>query len=190
MILNVPGKYNVLNATATIIAAHQLGVKAEAIRKGLKKFTGSSRRFELMGDIKGILLYDDYAHHPIEIKAMLKAARDWLPGKRIIAIFQSHTFSRTKALLTEFSKSFSSADEVIINDIFSSARETDNLGLTGKMFADEVKKHHPKVTYCSGKKQTIKHLLDHSLKGDAIFTIGAGNNFLWHKDIKKALKNR
>ncbi|MEA3355126.1 MAG: UDP-N-acetylmuramate--L-alanine ligase [Patescibacteria group bacterium] len=190
MILNVPGDYNILNATATIIASHQLGIKPEKIKIGLKKFLGSSRRFELIGQIKGISLYDDYAHHPTEIKAMLKAAKNWLPGKRIIAIFQSHTYSRTKALLTEFSKSFNSADIVLINDIFSSARELDNLGLTGKIFSDQVKKYHPKAKYCSGKKQTITYLLDHALKGDAIFTIGAGNNFLWHKDIIKALKQR
>lgn len=190
MVLNVPGNYNVLNATAVIIAAHQLGVKAEKIKEGLKKFTGSSRRFELMGKVKDIFLYDDYAHHPIEIVSLLKAAKDWFPGKRIIAIFQSHTFSRTKTLLTEFSKSFTAADTVIINDIFSSARETDNLGLTGKIFAQEVKKHHPNVKHCAGKNQTIDYLLNHTLKGDVIFTIGAGNNFLWHKDIKKALKQR
>ncbi|MBU1085091.1 MAG: UDP-N-acetylmuramate--L-alanine ligase [Candidatus Beckwithbacteria bacterium] len=190
MILNVPGNYNIQNATATVIAAHQLGVKPDKIKVGLKKFIGSSRRFELMGQVKGILFYDDYAHHPIEIKAMLKAAKNWLPGRRIIAIFQSHTYSRTKALLTEFSKSFDSADIVLINDIFSSAREVDNLGLTGKIFTQEVKKYHPKVNYCSGKKQTIDYLVNHALKGDVVFTIGAGNNWLWHKDIIKAIKTR
>ena len=190
MVLNVPGAYNVLNATAAVIAAHQLGVKSDKIKAGLKKFQGSSRRFEFKGEVKGILLYDDYAHHPIEIASLLKAAKNWLPDRRIIAVFQSHTFSRTKTLLQEFSKSFKHADTVLINDIFSSARETDNLGLTGQIFADSVKKHHPKVKYCSGKSQTIKHLVDHSLKGDAIFTIGAGNNFLWHQDIIKALKKR
>jgi UDP-N-acetylmuramate--alanine ligase len=189
-ILSVPGQYNVLNATASIIAAHHLGVSAEKIQAGLKKFTGAKRRFEFIDKVKGIELYDDYAHHPIEIKALLKAARDWLPGKRIIAIFQSHTYSRTKVLLNDFAKSFNLASQVLINQIFASAREKDNLGISGKILTQAIKKHYSQTFYCPGKKETINHLLEHSQKGDAVFTIGAGNNWLWHQDILKALKQR
>jgi len=129
IILNVPGEYNVLNATAAMIVAYKLGVAPAKIQAGIKKYTGTKRRFEYINTVKGIDLYDDYAHHPIEIKALLKAAKDWLPGKRIIAIFQSHTYSRTKVLLNDFAKSFHHAHQVIINHIFASAREKDNLPL-------------------------------------------------------------
>jgi len=190
LILNAPGEYNVLNATAAIIVAHQLGVPAEKIQTGIKKFIGTKRRFEFIGKVKGIELYDDYAHHPIEIKALLKATKDWLPGKRIIAIFQSHTYSRTKALLNDFAQSFHDAHQVIINQIFASAREKNKLGISGKTLTKAIKKYSSQVYYCPDKNTTIKHLLEHSQKGDAVFTIGAGNNWLWHQDILKALKTR
>lgn len=188
MILSVPGRYNVLNATAAIAAANFLGVSVNKIKRGIKSFTGTKRRFEFIATIKGVSLYDDYAHHPSEIKAVLQAARDWLPGKRLIPVFQSHTYSRTKALLQDFAASFTDADLVVINDIFSSARETDNLGLTGRIFAAEVKKHHAQVFYCSGKTATLEFIRSHCKKGDVLLTLGAGNNFLWHKDILKTLK--
>lgn len=187
-ILNVPGQYNVLNAVAAIACAHQLGVSVEKIQAGLKAFTGTSRRFEFIGEANGILLYDDYAHHPIEIRALLKAARQWFPGKRIFAIFQSHTYSRTKALLAEFARSFAQADQVVINDIFASAREKDNLGLTGLKLTQAIKKHQPHVSYCPGKEETIEFIANHVRPGDVVFTVGAGNNFLWHQDILKALR--
>ncbi len=190
MVLNVPGSFNALNAVSVVAACNHIGLSAKKIETGLRSFTGTKRRFEHIDTIKGIDLYDDYAHHPIEIKCLLKAARAWLPDRKIFAIFQSHTFSRTKVLLKQFSQSFKDADHVLINDIFASAREKDNLGLTGKIFAAEVKKYHRTVKYCQGKAETIKYLVDHAQKNDVIFTIGAGNNFLWHKDIKKALKSR
>jgi len=169
---------------------YHLGLSANKIQLGLNAFTGSKRRFEYINTVKGIDLYDDYAHHPVELKALLKAAKAWLPGKRIFAIFESHTYSRTKTFLSQFSQSFQDADYVLINDIFSSARETDNLGITGESFTQEIKKHHPQAHYCKGKTETIEFLVDHATKNDAIFTIGAGNNWLWHQDIIKALNHR
>ena len=187
-VLNVPGDYNVLNATAAIASSYNLGISLDKINSSLKKFTGTKRRFEFIGEVKKIQLYDDYAHHPIELKALFKAAKDWFPGKKIIAIFQSHTYSRTKTLLTEFAQSFKDADTVLINDIFSSARETDNLGLTGEIFAGVVKKHHYKTYYCPDKKATIKYLKNNVTKDNVIFTVGAGDNWLWHQNILKTLK--
>lgn len=190
IILNVPGDFNALNAVSSIIAANHLGLSAKMIQTGLKQFTGTKRRFEYIGTSKGIDLYDDYAHHPIELIALLKAAKTWLPDKRIFAVFQSHTYSRTKVLLKEFSKSFNKADYVLINDIFSSAREKDNLGMSGEVFTNAIKKHHPQTHYCPGKPETIKFLIDHATKEDVIFTLGAGDNWLWHKDLLKAIKQR
>ena len=188
LIINLPGNYNALNSVAAVAASYHLGVSPEKIKLGLKRFTGVKRRFEFIGEAKGVSLYDDYAHHPTEIQAVLAAAKNWLPGKRLIVIFQSHTYSRTKALLTGFAKSFELGDVVIINDIFSSARETDSLGLTGPVFEKEVKKYHHHVYYCPGEVETLNCLQKIAAKNDVIFTLGAGNNWLWHKQIIKCLK--
>jgi len=188
LILSLPGDYNALNAIAALAGAHHLGLSQPKIYQGLTKFTGSQRRFELIAKVKGISLYDDYAHHPTEIKALLKAAKVWLPSRRLIIIFQSHTYSRTKNLLQEFSQSFTQADIVLVNDIFASARETDNLGLTGKSLTQSIKQFHPQTVYCPDKIATLAYLKDTMAKGDVIFTVGAGNNWLWHQDIIKIIK--
>ena len=189
-ILHAPGKYNVLNATAAIIAAHQLNVSPEKIQAGVKAYTGTKRRFEFINQVKGIELYDDYAHHPIEIQALLKATKDWLPGKRIFAIFQSHTYSRTKTLLNQFAQSFNQAHKVIINDIFASAREKEDLSINGEILTQAIKKYNSQTFFCPGKTATIKFLKENLVKGDVIFTMGAGNNWLWHKDILKAIRGK
>ncbi len=183
MILTLPGNYNLLNATAAIVTAYNLGASTQKLQAGIKTFTGVKRRFELISEVKKISLYDDYAHHPTEIKAVLQAAREWFPDRRLIPIFQSHTYSRTKALLTEFSQSFSQADLVVINDIFASAREKDNLGLTSKSFSNSVAKHHRQVYYCPGKAATLAFIKHYCRSGDILITLGAGNNWLWHKEI-------
>ncbi|MFH0943068.1 MAG: UDP-N-acetylmuramate--L-alanine ligase [Candidatus Beckwithbacteria bacterium] len=190
LILNVPGEFNALNAVAAIVACHHLGVSQARIYAGLRKFFGARRRFEFIAEIKKIALYDDYAHHPSEIKALLEAAKAWLPQRRLIIIFQSHTYSRTKALLPEFNRCFTQADVVLINDIFASARETDNLGLTGKSFTQSLQAHHPQAIYAPDKATTLNYLSKHILTGDVIFTVGAGDNWLWHKEIIKLLQNR
>ncbi|MCX6817183.1 MAG: UDP-N-acetylmuramate--L-alanine ligase [Candidatus Beckwithbacteria bacterium] len=190
LIINLPGNYNALNSVAAVAAAHHLGVSPDKIILGLKRFTGVKRRFEFIATVKGVSLYDDYAHHPTEIQAVLSAAKNWFPGKRLITIFQSHTYSRTKALLSDFARSFELADEVIINDIFPSAREKDNLGLIGPIFSQEVKKYHSRVHYCPGEPETMNCLKKIVAKNDVIFTLGAGNNWLWYKQIIKLLKTR
>src|SRR3989344_755986 len=111
--LKVPGRHNVLNAVAAMIAAHQAGVDWSALKRGILEFTGTKRRFEKIGERRGVIFYDDYAHHPAEIRATLAAARSWYADRRIIVVFQPHTYSRTKALLTEFAQSFGDANVVI-----------------------------------------------------------------------------
>lgn len=189
MILNVPGRFNLLNACAALAVAYNLGVPVDKLSVGIKKFIGTKRRFELIGTVKKISLYDDYAHHPSEIKAVLQAAKEWFPDNRIIPIFQSHTYSRTKSLLKEFCQSFTDADLVVINDIFASARETDNLGLSSRDFAAAIQAHHSQVYYCPGIKETLSFVKQHSRPGDILITLGAGNNWLWHREIIKTLKN-
>jgi len=186
--LKVPGKFNVLNATAAFAVGTFLGVDAKIIKEGLKSFNGSRRRFEFIGEVNGIKLYDDYAHHPTQISVTLKAARTWFPGKRIIAIFQPHTFSRTKALFDEFARAFSDANIVILTDIYASAREKPIPGINSRLLAQETQKHHHNTIYLKGKEEVTEYLSEQTKPGDIIFTMGAGDIFLWHQDILKSLK--
>jgi UDP-N-acetylmuramate--alanine ligase len=187
--LDLPGKFNVLNAAAAFAVSTFLGVNPKLIIKGLKSFKGIKRRFEFIGEINNIKLYDDYAHHPTEIKAALGAARAWFPGKRIIAIFQPHTFSRTKALFNEFARAFSGAEVVILTDIYASAREKSIKEINSRLLAQETQRYHPKAVYCPGKKEVIEYLAEQTKPDDIIITVGAGDIFLWHKDILKSLKS-
>jgi len=185
--IKVPGRFNVLNATAVFAVGTFLGLRAETIKNGLASFGGTKRRFELVGEVGKVRLYDDYAHHPGEIKATLAAARKWLPGRRLIAIFQPHTYTRTKALFNEFARAFSQADIVVITDIYASAREKDDLGINSRLLTDETAKYHPRVVYCSGEKEVAAFLKETVKEGDLVFTLGAGNLFLWHQSILAAL---
>jgi len=186
--IRVPGRYNVLNATAAFAVGTFLGLDAKTIKEGLVRFTGTKRRFEFIGEFEGIKLYDDYAHHPNEIKEVLLAAQKWFPQNRLIAIFQPHTYSRTKTLFDEFTKAFSLAKIVIITDIYASARETDTLGVSGKLLAQEAQKYQANVLYKSSEKEVVEFLGNEAKPGDIIITIGAGSIFQWHKEILKALR--
>jgi len=187
--LRVPGRFNVLNATATFAVGAFLGMNFQVIKRGLEEFEGTKRRFEFIGEARGIKIYDDYAHHPTEIKQVIAAARQWFGENRLIVVFQPHTYSRTKILLEEFAKVFNDASLVVISEIYASAREKDNLGISGKILAEKIAKYHPKVFYKAGEEEVVEILKKETKAGDIIFTMGAGNIFLWHKTILKALKN-
>jgi len=185
--LRIPGRFNLLNAAAAFIVARHGGVKPEEIKKGLLAFKGTKRRFEFIKKIKGISLYDDYAHHPLEIKATLKAAKNWFPKKRLIAVFQPHTYSRTKSLLADFAQAFSKADLVVITDIYASAREKPDPAVSGQVLAAEIKKHQPAVCYQPGEKEVARFLKEEARIGDVLFTLGAGDIFNWHDSILKVI---
>lgn len=187
--LYVPGRFNVLNSTAAFIAGRFLGIDDNILTKGLYEFLGSQRRFEKVGEINEVLVYDDYAHHPIEIVSILRASREWFPKRRIVAVFQPHTYSRTKSLFSQFARSFKEADVVVIMDVYASLRETDTLGVNSELLAKETQKHHKNTHYTKGHKETLKFLLANTQKGDIILTLGAGNIFYIHKDLLRGLKN-
>lgn len=181
--IKVLGRHNVLNATSAMIAAHQAGVSWDELRKGILAFTGTKRRFEKIGERRGVTFIDDYAHHPTEIAATLAAARSWYPDRRIIVVFQPHTYSRTNALLTEFSKSFGDANLVLLTDIYASARESDTLGLTETTLVTETAKHHGNVYYTKDK-QAVGRLLSKTLKvRDVVIFMGAGDIYNWGSEI-------
>lgn len=182
-ILHVPGRHNVLNATAAAACALSYGISWNDIKKGLAKFSGTKRRFEKLGEAHDIVVYDDYAHHPKEIQASLEAARDWFPNKKIITIFQPHTYSRTKALLDDFANSFRSSDTVLLTDIFASAREKDTLGITTKTLVEKTALYHKDVQYTKNKEETIKYLRRIVSPGSVIILMGAGDIYEWGKDI-------
>lgn len=185
--IKIPGRFNIMNAVAALAASSFFGIDFELAKKGLEKYEGVKRRFEFIGEKFGIKLYDDYAHHPNEIRETLLAARSFFPGKRIIVVFQPHTYSRTKALFEEFSQAFNLANEVIITDIYSSAREKDTLGMSGKGLAASVSRFNPHVVFCAGEREVVKSLKEKARDGDVIITMGAGSIFQWHEAILKAV---
>lgn len=172
--LEVPGRHNALNAAGAVAMAHQFNAKIEKIREALSGFEGTSRRFEYIGKKNGAILLDDYAHHPEEIKATLKAAREFFPKRRIWCIFHPHTFTRTKALLSEFSQSFEDADRVIILDIYGSAREIQG-GVHSKDLVDLAQKYHQNVQYVPTISEAIECLAGKIGREDLVIAMGAGN---------------
>ena len=184
LVINIPGEFNIRNATATFIVGVILGISENNLRKGLVAFQGCRRRFEKMGQYKGALLYDDYAHPPSEIVSVLKATRGWYPQKRIVAIFQPHTFSRTKALFNDFSKAFKNADVVGFMDIYASARESFDATVSSEGLADEVKKYHENVYYLGKHEETLKWNDENVKKGDIVLTMGAGDIFHLYDKLK------
>ena len=186
-VLKVPGVHNVANATASIIASHAAGLSWADIKTGLLAFTGTKRRFEKLGEVAGALFYDDYAHHPHEIEATLAAARRWYPARRIVAVFQPHTYSRTKALLPEFSRAFKGADMTILTDIYASARESDTLGISGKTLVDEVSNRQKAVFYGKDAGKVAELLQKELQVGDVVIFMGAGDVYTWEKDVMAKL---
>ena len=173
--LKVPGQHNLWNASAVMTTALELGVKAETIKKALTSFQGTSRRFEIKGQSKGILLIDDYAHHPTEIQVTLQAAKELYPQKKIWAVFQPHTFSRTEALLKDFASAFKQADQVIILDICGSAREKSGQ-VHARDLVREIRKYKEgKVKYIPTIKETAEYLKKQAQAGQVVLTMGAGD---------------
>ncbi len=186
--LKVAGRHNALNAAAAAGACRGIGLSWEQISKGLLAFAGTKRRFEKIGSKGGVVVYDDYAHHPREIKATLAAARSWYPRATIITVFQPHTYSRTKALLNDFAKAFTVADIAITTDIYPSARETDNLGIRGETLANEVAKYHARAYYAPNQLKVLELLRQKVTSSSVIILMGAGNIYTWSKIIMQNLK--
>jgi UDP-N-acetylmuramate--alanine ligase len=173
--LQLPGLHNVKNALAAIAVADHLGLDLAGVGTALREFRGTKRRFEHKGTADGVIVIDDYAHHPTEIRATLAAARGRYPDRQIWAVFQPHTYSRTKALLTEFAESFGYADHVIVVDIYP-AREYDNLGVSA---ADIVARMaHPDARHIAGLDEAIGYLTQRLKPGDVLITLGAGDGYL------------
>lgn len=185
--LRVPGKHNVLNALATIVVADWLGLPFETVRSTLTDFRGVGRRFEIKSEVNGVIIVDDYAHHPTEIEATLAAARERFPGRRIWAVFQPHTYSRTRALMDEFARAFTDADEVIVLDIYA-AREIDDLGVSAQQLVARMP--HPHARHIAGRHAAADYLVAHVRPGDVLITMGAGDGYMVGEWVLDALESR
>lgn len=172
--LTVPGIHNVYDALAAITTSQAYGIKFEDMQKSLSKFCGAKRRFEFKKTIaQNVELYDDYAHHPTEIKATLAAAKQ-KEHNRIIAAFQPHTFSRTKELLTDFSNAFKDADIVLLMDIYA-AREVDDGTISSNDIVKLINKNEEKAFYTQTLEKTAQKIKEIVKPGDIVLSIGAGN---------------
>ncbi len=168
----VPGRHNVQNALAAIVVAQLAGVPLPVLRDTLADFHGAARRFDVRGEINGITVVDDYAHHPTEIRATLAAAKDRYPGRRIIAVHQPHTYSRLRNLMAEFAAAFADADVVLICDIYAS-RETDSLGVHSRDLVAAMS--HPDVSYVGSLEGALAEIRGLAKPGDVLITLGAGD---------------
>lgn len=171
--LSVPGVHNVSNALAAVATADSIHVPFDAIARGLLSFTGTDRRFEYKGVKGGVTVIDDYAHHPTEIRATLAAAQNY-PHKQLWCVFQPHTYTRTKAFFHEFAEALSLADHLVLADIFA-ARETDDLGISSKDLADEIRRLGCDAHYFPSFDDITRFLENACLEGDMLITMGAGN---------------
>ena len=181
--LTVSGYHNIYNSLATAAVALECGLNGDEIKDGLEAFCGAARRMEYKGEQNGARVYDDYAHHPTEIRATLEGAKQTVEQcGRLFCVFQSHTYSRTAALLDEFAEALSVADRTIICDIYA-ARETDTLGITPELFASKIKG----ACACHGFCEPAQILKNELREGDVAIIMGAGD--VWkvfeHLELKK-----
>ena len=173
LVLRVPGLHNIDNALAAMYTAYLGGIPFEHSAKHLGEFTGTGRRFEILYDKDDVVIVDDYAHHPTEVKATIKAAKDG-GFKRVVAVFQPHRYSRVQELYKEFGESFGDADVIIIDDIYS-AWEDRIEGVTSEMIVEEIKKHGETPLYFGDKEKLLQYLVKEKQPGDILLLMGAGD---------------
>jgi UDP-N-acetylmuramate--alanine ligase len=184
--VKVIGNHNALNALAAIITCLEIGLPVDKIKKGLMEFTGSMRRLEYMGELaSGAVVYDDYAHHPTELKKTLGALRAQYPNKKIVAVFQPHTYSRTKKLLEEFIRSFNDVDTVILTQIYSSLREEPDPDISSFILSDRMKQETGNVFYLETLSDVVKYLNESKFRSDTVIvTMGAGDVYKIHSKLQ------
>lgn len=172
--LNVPGMHNALNAAAATAVAETVGVTPQTSQKALEAFTGTWRRFEYKGEYNGAKVYDDYGHHPTEIKATLQGARELYPDKKITLVFQSHTFSRTHELFDDFVDVLGSADRTIVLPIYA-AREENTYGVSHTQLADAVRKKNQNVLPLDTFDDAVEEIKKSVGENDVVIVMGAGD---------------
>jgi UDP-N-acetylmuramate--alanine ligase len=186
--LQIPGKHNVQNALAAISVGLELEVSFAKVKSGIEKFTGVYRRWEKKGEINGIALYDDYAHHPTECKATLSGVKAGWRRHRVICVFQPHLYSRTRDFYEEFGKAFLLADVLIVTDVYP-AREEPIQGITGELITNAAKQYgHKDVQYVPDKKSVPEYLISLVKSNDIVITMGAGDIWKYGDEFLKQYK--
>jgi UDP-N-acetylmuramate--alanine ligase len=187
LMLPMPGRHNASNATAAIAVAHELGIPDDAIRKAMAGFGGVKRRFTRTGEWNGVTVIDDYGHHPVEIAAVLKAARESTSGK-IVAVVQPHRFTRLQSLFEEFCTCFNDADAVIVAEVYP-AGEAPIPGIDRDNFVLGQRAHgHREVIPLQGPAELAKVVRGVAAKGDLVVCLGAGNITQWAYALPGELK--
>ncbi len=171
--LGVPGRYNLANALAAVAIGLQLEIPFETIGRALAAFRGVARRFAIAGEVGGILVADDYAHNAVKVAAVLRAARECWPGRRVIALFQPHRYSRTRTTHAHFANAFRDADELFITEIYP-ADEAPIPGVTAALIVDAVVARRP-VTFVPSVEEAVERVAGAAREGDLILTLGAGD---------------
>jgi UDP-N-acetylmuramate--alanine ligase len=186
--LPMPGRHNVSNACAAIAVANRLGISEDDIRKGLASFGGVKRRFTLTGDVNGVQIFDDYGHHPVEIRAVLNAARESCSG-RVIAIHQPHRYSRLASLFNDFAHCFNDADTIILAPVYA-AGEAPIEGVCSETLVEAAKAAgHRDVRYINGPEEVAPLISSIAKPGDFVVLLGAGNITYWAAALPQELKN-
>ena len=192
--IQIPGRHLVLDAAgamaviASVAKKRGFAVDAEGMKAGLASYTGARRRSEIVGEAKGILVVDDYAHHPTAINLTLSGYKAFYPNRRIVVDFMSHTYSRTEGLLEEFASSFGAADIVLLNKIYASAREKFDGHITGRTLYEHALKYRDNIYYFEEYLDALPWLLENLKPGDLFVTMGAGDNWQLGRALLKALK--
>jgi UDP-N-acetylmuramate--alanine ligase len=183
--LEVPGRHNVMNSLPVIAACLELGLEPAEVAAHLASFRGARRRFELVGQSRGMLVVDDYAHHPTEIKATLRAARTGWPDCRVIAVFQPHRYTRTHYLLNDFAQAFGDAHHVVLTEVYSPPPDKPIAGATGSHLAELVREHLPgvPVDFVPRREAVAAHLAALLQPGDIVITMGAGDIWRSAKEL-------
>ena len=188
--LHVPGLHNVYNALGAIAVAFELDVSFDQIAEALGQFTNADRRFQFKGDVAGVLVVDDYGHHPTEIKATLAAAKIGSAGRRIVVLFQPHRYSRTKDQMEGFAQAFNNADELLVADIYA-ASEDPIEGVTSKALTEAIKRFgHKNARYVGPLEGAAEALRDQVHSGDLVVTLGAGPVYRAGEQLLDLLRER
>ncbi|WP_309866892.1 UDP-N-acetylmuramate--L-alanine ligase [Desmospora profundinema] len=189
MTLHVPGRHNVANALATTAVCLEAGISFSAIAEGMARFRGAKRRFQVIGEVDDILVVDDYAHHPTEIRATLSGLKAM--NRRVLAVFQPQRYSRTHLLMDEFSRAFGEADQLVISSIYSPPGEPPIEGVTSERLVEMVRVNsNPRALFRDTKEDVEKWLLEQARPGDLVITMGAGDIWRVAHHLVPALQER
>jgi UDP-N-acetylmuramate--alanine ligase len=188
--LRVPGLHNIYNSLAAIAIGLELEVPFETVTKALGEFTGVNRRFQFKGEAAGVIVVDDYGHHPTEIRATLVAAKLGSAGRRMVVLFQPHRYSRTRDLMDEFARSFNNADVLMVTDIYA-ASEQPVEGVSGEALVEAVRRFgHKDARYVGSVEDATQALLEEARENDMVITLGAGNVYRAGEKLAELLKER